>query len=337
MPDTVTEISERAFYGCYVLTTVNMPVSVVQIDRSAFYACNLLAMVNYAGYDEDWEAIQVAEGNDPLLNAARHTASDTLASGKCGENISWRLDIDGTLTITGTGEMQNHGWTALADSIVSVEISSGVTNVCNEAFKGCTALTNIELPATVTHIGVRAFQSCTALTSVDLPAELLEIGEESFASSGLTSIVIPENITYIPEKAFRSCTALTTVDLPEGLWTIGQAAFQNCYDLETVNYVGRKAQWNTISIMPLNEPLLNAALNTAPALEIAHGVCGDDLTWIVTDDGLLTIEGTGVMYDFYDDNPMFWPYNPMVTDVSLPEGLTHIGHNPFNSARFTYI
>ena len=41
-----------------------------------------------------------------LIPAATVTAhAETVASGECGDNLTWTLDDQGTLTISGTGKM----------------------------------------------------------------------------------------------------------------------------------------------------------------------------------------------------------------------------------------
>ncbi len=73
------------------------------------------------------------------------------------------------------------------------------------------------------------------------------------------------------------------------------------------------------------------------------GVCGDALTWSFDfEDGALTIEGSGDMYDYqyydpvweYDDYSRFPPwyiFADAITAISLPDGLTKIGSGAFSS------
>ena len=90
--------------------------------------------------------------------------------------------------------------------------------------------------------------------------------------------------------------------------------------------------------------------------ETKSGTCGKNLTWALDDDGVLTIEGTGDMYDYsptFEDYHNFapWFWNkvvyviiregvnsigsyafecvPTVASVSLPQSLTSIGHGAF--------
>ena len=59
------------------------------------------------------------------------------------------------------------------------------------------------------------------------------------------------------------------------------------------------------------------------------GVCGDQLTWSITG-GTLTISGTGYMYNFSNWSP-WYASRETITQVVLPEGVTSIGQNAFNS------
>ncbi len=58
---------------------------------------------------------------------------------------------------------------ALADSVLG-----------DEAFSGCTELTEVVLPEGVTEIGMWAFSDCTSLKSITLPKGLTRIGDGAF-------------------------------------------------------------------------------------------------------------------------------------------------------------
>ncbi len=74
-----------------------------------------------------------------VIQAETGSAADALSeatvlySGTCGENVTWTLTKDGTLTISGTGAMKNYGyeggqpWMAYANQITSVVVENGVT------------------------------------------------------------------------------------------------------------------------------------------------------------------------------------------------------------------
>ena len=89
-------------------------------------------------------------------------------SGTCGANLTWEL-IDSTLTITGSGAMDNSlPWSSYSSQIARVSLPEGLTNICDNAFYACPNLQSIVIPNTVTSIGRQAFINCTSLKQVTL-------------------------------------------------------------------------------------------------------------------------------------------------------------------------
>ena len=140
-------------------------------------------------------------------------------NGSCGDNLTWKFtSSDGTLTISGTGNMTNFGdyryvpWGSLRYEIKKVVIADGVTNIGNNAFDMCNNLTSVTIPNSVTSIGNNAFNACKSLTSVEIPNSVTSIGDHAFNScSNLTSITIPNSVTSIESWAFLSCKALSSI------------------------------------------------------------------------------------------------------------------------------
>ena len=74
--------------------------------------------------------------------------------------ITWNLSEDGTLTISGTGDIPGSAgapWYSRFYEIKKVIIKDGVTNIGENAFSLYTALTSVEIPNSVTSIGESAF------------------------------------------------------------------------------------------------------------------------------------------------------------------------------------
>lgn len=65
--------------------------------------------------------------------------------------------------------------------------------------------------------------------------------------------------------------------------------------------------------------------------ETLSGTCGDALTWSLTPAGVLTISGSGAMYDYQGlSTPTPWyDYINVITELVLEEGMTHIGDYAF--------
>lgn len=262
---------------------------------------------------------QTCQGNDPLLAATIHcTDGDinpkkdgVIASGYCGkitdrypqgENLTWKLTTDGTLTISGTGEMADWGFRESPwyedGRIKRIVIENGVTSLGNWAFCACSHMTSVTIPDSVTSIGWAAFYECTSLTSVEIPGSVTSIGDEAFLEcTSLTSITIPDSVTSIGTYAFYACSSLTRITIPDGVtsiddWTFGgcssltsvtipdnvtsieYAAFESCSGLKDVYYSGTKEQWDSVAIAELdggNDPLLNARIHFLGS-ELPEGV-----------------------------------------------------------------
>ena len=157
-------------------------------------------------------------------------------------NLTWKLDADGTLTISGTGAMKNYDYdnpspaTQKKGSVKKVVIEKGVTSIGNSAFDSCSNLTSITIPKSVTSIEPYAFYNCTSLTSITIPKSVTSIGKYAFYNcSSLTSITIPDSVTSIGEFAFYYCKSLTNITIPDSVTSIGKYAFSNCGRLTTIS------------------------------------------------------------------------------------------------------
>ena len=120
------------------------------------------------------------------------------------DNLTWTLDADGMLTISGTGAMKDYDYyynnsSPVCDNsnVKKVVIEDGVTSIGNWAFCNCTSLTDITIPDSVTSIGDSAFYGCD-LTSITIPSSVTSIGDSAFEScTNLTDITIPDSVTSI--------------------------------------------------------------------------------------------------------------------------------------------
>ena len=183
------------------------------------------------------------ETTEPALDLFAED-ENVIASGTCGaqgDNLTWKLTEDGTLTISGSGKMKGYSdssvapWYAKRTKILSVVVEDGVTSVGSYAFYACLKLASVTLPEGIKSIGSSGFQDCTKLAEVDIPEGVTSIGSSVFyGCSSLTSVTIPEGVTSIGWNAFDGCSSLTSVTIPEGVTSIGSSAFYGCGSLTSV-------------------------------------------------------------------------------------------------------
>ena len=109
-------------------------------------------------------------------------AAEIIDSGNCGSNLTWTLDYDGVLTVSGSGDMKNFTnssyvpWYSYSGSITNVVIGDSVTTIGKNAFYNCYSLTSVTIPDSVTTIGNSAFYSCDSLESVTIGDSVTTIG-----------------------------------------------------------------------------------------------------------------------------------------------------------------
>ena len=150
-----------------------------------------------------------AERSQPQTKQTKITRGSYRPKGS-ESSVTWSLDDAGTLTISGTGNMENYNrfartpWHDKAEKIKSIIINDGVTSIGDNAFKYCNKLTSVTLPNSVTSIGDYAFEFCANLTSITIPEGVTSIGDYAFGLCvSLESINIPDSVTFIGENAFN--------------------------------------------------------------------------------------------------------------------------------------
>ena len=263
----------------------------------------------------------------------------------------------------------------ICESLLNVDTNKGLVSIGDHAFAGCSVLTFFDMPDTVTDIGPYAFSSCTRLESVILPDSLTNLGEFAFYScDSLDNIHIPDGITRLNDGVFGRCESLSSVIIPENITSIGYYAFGYCPELTSVVIFGDVesigdsafAGCTSLAAIAINAPeceifddentiysnvvIYGHSGSTAQSYaekygrqfyELLSGTCGDNVNWILTENGVMTISGTGAIKDYYWDLPddALWNENAdNVTGINMENGITAIGAFAFKDfANLSYI
>ena len=323
IPSTVTSIGEYAFFECESLTTVAIPSGVKTIKEGTFWGCTSL------------EGITIPASVTSIGFCAFYLCS-ALKS----------VTIPGKVTI---GEYAFEECTALS----AVTFSGTAAKIGSSAFLNCTGLTRVNFPASVTQIGGFAFSGCTSLEQAVIPQGLTTIDLYAFSRcTSLNTVSIPGTVTTIAEGAFSGCTALSEVTIPGSVTSLGNFAF-NRTGLKEIFFEGGAPAFNGSSIFSEvtatawydgDDATWTAAVRGnyggkitwkpyAQSTAIASGVCGDDLVWVLEEDGVLTISGQGAMYDFSIGGAPWYDYRSSILFACIEDGVTQLGDYAFTNCR----
>lgn len=178
------------------------------------------------------------------VKAEAATSSTYLTSGFCGDtsegsdgkNISWTLDENGVLTVTGTGKMAKEAF-KYDQRIKEAVIGDSITNISEYCFNDCRNLTKVTMGDDVESIDSYCFCECNKLVDIYLSKSLKFIGKDAFYRCyQLSNFMFPDSVSYIGERAFGSCYSITTLSLPKLLNSISDNTFSFCSRLQTINF-----------------------------------------------------------------------------------------------------
>ena len=204
IPNSVTSISEGAFWGCTGLTSITIGNSVTSIGRSAFYECSGLTSVTIPN-----SVTNIGEGAFSYCSGLKKVIVSDIAAW-CG--IKFNGGYANPLSYA------NHLYSDENTEIKNLIIPNGVTSICDRAFDGCSGLTSVIIPNSVTSIGVVAFRYCFGLTSITIPNSVTSIKSEAFYGVDfLTIISLIENPFFVNNYVFSPDTFYyATLYVPKG-------------------------------------------------------------------------------------------------------------------------
>ena len=179
--------------------------------------------------------------------------TDVIQEGTYGDNVHWYLGADGTLAVTGEGEIADVAdmssdytpWYAYQAQIRKIAIGDGITRIGRGTFAGMGYVKEITMADSVKEIGESAFSGFMPRTAdpgvqrtVTLSQSLEKIDDYAFTESNLVAVEIPDSVREIGFAAFRRCYDLKSVTIGENskLESIGNLAFEDStLDSGTIN------------------------------------------------------------------------------------------------------
>ena len=215
-------------------------------------------------------------------------------------------------------------------------LPAGLTAIGADAFSGCAALTDVyygddghaweqvtgsanALPAqTKLHTEGNLYESGTLSNGLRWELALTEkSGLLTITGSGampdfpngarttdwypyrdkVTVAIVSHGITSVGANAFRDSAALDLMSIAGSVTSVGDNAFRGCSALRKIQFRGKGADWDAaIAGADTGIPSTTVVEYLNGAYD--SGSCGEDLTWTLSPDGVLTISGTGSMTDY---------------------------------------
>lgn len=257
--------------GAVAVTGIPFTAMAAEENNSAFEA-NLEEGSDFLAQEEGTEGFtsdeqtryESAEEEEYGTDNSVNTVAD-LQEGTCGENVTWQLSEDGTLTISGEGPTTDYSVgspspfsdDSMRTNIKKVVFSEGVTSIGNRLLARCTELTGVNISSSVKTIGNNALYYCTALEQISIPegvetieneafngnrslknvtfpSTLKTIKASAFSSTKLEEIVFPNGLTTIDDMAFYGVSTLKKITLPASLEKLGNYAFYYCSGLQEI-------------------------------------------------------------------------------------------------------
>lgn len=245
--ESTRKIGEQAFLCCN-LTTINIPESVTEIGFKAFWGSLKL------------KEVVLPENLQEIGAIAFNTCSNLE---KCILPSGLKSLGNGAFSFTNIKEVTiPEGITEIGESTFSecenlekVNLGSGVKSIGMLAFARCKKLKDINLDENIKEIGYEAFKGA-GLEKVEIKFAQ-KIGAYAFAfMDNLEQIVLGDNIkidiaafsynnnlktvkmgknTNISHSMFRKNTLLEEVEIEDGITEIEYSAFENCKSLREIN------------------------------------------------------------------------------------------------------
>ena len=242
--------------------------------------------------------MSVAGCNQNLKPDDDNVCSTPIANGTTG-TLTWVLCEDGTLTISGEGEMPDFipnytdgysltPWREYCDYITKVIIDDDVSRIGNFAFYKCGKLTSVTIGSSVNFIGDEAFSICSNLTEIINYRETPPIMMSKYESiTGVFRYLSKHNCTlWVPAVSLEAYRAAD-------VW-------KNFYKMGIIG------EPNSITI------------------------CYDN--WTLSNCGLLTISGTGDIGNYNgisSSYPTWYCYRESIIQVVIDDGIRRVGDEAF--------
>lgn len=341
IPEGVTSIGESTFWGCESLEELILPSTLRSIGPENFYRCDSLkTLVIPEGVTSIGElAFWDCGGLEEITIPASVTELSKDVFNGCSNLHT--VNLPDTLTTIGEDAF------SYCSSLNNITIPDSVTTLGDTAFWGCKKLSSVVIPGGVASFGSGVFYGCSSLSYIRFAGEPPVFAEDAFWGTS-TTVKYP--------YALRSAWSAHTGNKYEGTiyWssysvtghnytdTVQPATCENrgytrhtCTDAGCTMYymdsytAALGHTWDEGCGSDTYWTYTCTRCAKTRTVYTVGGSCGANVRWrLNTEEGLLTIYGTGTMYNYSRTAP--WAsYKDSITRVVVESGVTSIGNYAF--------
>ena len=336
--NNVTEIGEKAFYGCSQLAKVTFKATskVEKFGNEAFANCTSLRSITLPAslttLEESGDTVKVFDGCNVLnevnvdSGSTKFTSQAGILYGLTEGSITELCFIpknysanDGKLTIPATVSKVWSGAFYNTTGLKTVEFEAGSKIIFTERmFYRCYSLEEVVLPKGLLTIPKYAFTECPKLNKVVIPNTVVNIGQ--FAFDGLTSLTNIEferadetnkGTLIMDANALNGLPSLTTLTLSDRLINVSTKLVYMCTALQTVNVPA--------SVETINDYAFSCYISLS-----------DNKTSLVTvniedvDKPIYESETAGKASKLKTLKTNAFNYNTLLKNINLPDSITTI-------------
>ena len=326
----VSSIGDYAFSGCAQLTSITLPDGVTTIPEGVFTDCEELSSITF-GSDTQTIETYAFDGCTSLTSItlpSRLTTIGSFAFSYC----EYLTSITIPASVTGIGSNPFIGCRSLA----SISVNSSNTAYYSEGnclirtstktvISGCK---NSSIPSGVKEIGDYAFHGCSTLIEISIPNSVTSIDRNAFyGCSSLAGITLSNALTSIGYRAFADCSKVLEYDFSsyKTIPSLGGIAFYSINSSCKIRVpASLYSEWIAATNWSTYANYIVADGGGGDAGEVA-GLYKTDGTFVPWEtllaDGYITVDGTTITG--YDSTKL--TYGKLVIDGSI----TIIGSDAF--------
>lgn len=272
LPNTIKEIGDYAFSGCYLLKEIIIPESVIEIGEGAFSRCwNIrhleipknVKLIEEGAFAGCTELRSISVDSDNPVYDSRDNCNAIIQK----SNNKLMVGCPATVFPKSVTEIGSFSFAYLYWMNKFV-VQDGISVIGDYSFVGCEDLLMISLPQSTISIGQGAFENCSALKSIFIPRWVKSIGLEAFNGcqrlltisvdennvhydsrencqaiiesatniliQGCSQTRIPATVITIGPYAFSGIRGIASMIIPNTITRIEDHAFDSCRDLKWV-------------------------------------------------------------------------------------------------------